>query len=53
MDDAKTDANSRAGLPPLSDDMRELITATLASSAIDIFGFYCHNGGKSSFLLGY
>lgn len=27
--------------------MRDLITATLASEFVDIFGFYCHNGGAS------
>ncbi|ORY22820.1 putative serine dehydratase domain-domain-containing protein [Naematelia encephala] len=34
----------RAGAPPESEQMRSLIKACLASSAVDIYGFYSHFG---------
>ncbi|KAL8290148.1 hypothetical protein RQP46_003087 [Phenoliferia psychrophenolica] len=34
----------RAGLPPTSESMKELLRAALASPAVDVFGFYSHFG---------
>ncbi|RSH80215.1 hypothetical protein EHS25_007225 [Saitozyma podzolica] len=38
----------RAGLPPKSADMRELISVALASDDVEIFGFYSHFGQSYS-----
>ncbi|KAI5480484.1 hypothetical protein MNV49_000637 [Pseudohyphozyma bogoriensis] len=35
---------TRAGLPPNSEGMDALLKAALASTKINVFGFYCHNG---------
>lgn len=36
----------RAGLPPTSDEMAELVRVVLASPAVETFGFYSHFGRR-------
>jgi len=44
MMNASSDTRSRAGLSPKHQAFQGLLEAILASSAISVYGFYCHAG---------